>query len=57
MEFEDEGVVEGYQDLVNPKKKKQKVQCPRCDSYELTRVKRNLWICENCGLKVNDGDE
>ena len=55
MEFEDEGVVPGYQNLVNPKKKREVVQCPQCDEFELERVKRNLWVCQSCGFETEDG--
>lgn len=56
MDFNEE-VVPGYRDLVNPKKKKEVVQCPKCDEMELERVKKNLWVCQNCGFEISEDEE
>lgn len=56
MDFEGEGIIPGYKDYIEPVKKREVVQCPECDAYKLIRVKRNLWICENCGFETEDGE-
>ena len=57
MDFEGEGIVEGYQDLIRqPEKKHRIVMCPNCMEQKLEEVRPGVWICE-CGFSTEEDEE